>query len=223
MSGGPGLAGRRPRTSRSGWSSGPLSSSSSAVRAPRTSQAPLGRHGLGLEDELDLAKGQEWGVSRIEAAAKAERGEGACRSQRALTPPPEPSIPVKANSFQMHVHTTQAGTQPSRLGVEVWSTQPAPCLPGLTVPAEATGISRSPLPSLSQLAHYYAQLQATPVTFCLRRQRSLERCCVQLTQLSMEALRSALSQLLRQTLVKEPLARRHGHSRHCPQPPDMTR
>lgn len=70
------------------------------------------------------------------------------------------------------------------------------------------------MPSLSQLGHYYAQLQATPVTLCLSRQRSLERCCVQLAQLSMEALRSALSQLLRQTLVEEPLARHRSHSSH---------
>lgn len=64
----------------------------------------------------------------------------------------------KANNFQTHVHTTQAGTQSSRLGVEGWSTQPAPCLPGLTIPsAEAIGISRSPphpaFPSWATTAH----------------------------------------------------------------------
>lgn len=67
-------------------------------------------------------------------------------------------------------------------------------------------------PSLSQLGHHHAQLQASPMTLSLNRQQSLEKCSVQPVQLYMEALRSVLSQLLRQTLVEKPLTRPLGHS-----------
>lgn len=169
-----------------------------------------------------MAKRQEWGVSRIEAAARAERREGPCGSQRALTPAPEPSIPVRLPDT--------CSRYPGRdTTIQIWGgsvVNPA----GTSPPWAHSPISRghqklqAPLPSLPQLGHRYAQPQATPVTLCPHQQRSLERCCVQLTQLYMEALRSALSQLLQQTLLEKPLARSLGHSGYkqvrapCPTP-----